>query len=174
MSYGEEIMYNHLKARGIEFHHDRNGFFPDRPRLRPDFFIPSLNLVIECDGGHHFDPKSEYFSARVRAGDLYRDAYCFNHRIHVARIPHVNHATKDHTAWIDRALAIAKENVLFLTVIGSDYYENPKALKRIPWPCEADEVDETWQEDELRVEMGQEELGDEEGTSDDESSDAAE
>lgn len=60
--------------------------------LRFDFYLPDINLVIECDGIQHFRPV-KYFGGlqrfdRQRANDQIKNTYCEENNIHLLRIPY--------------------------------------------------------------------------------------
>lgn len=64
--------------------------------LRLDFYIESLNLIIEADGLQHVDKNnpwySEYLSACDSAKDTYAEAKCIN----IVRIPYVRNVSDDY------------------------------------------------------------------------------
>jgi len=56
MSTGERKIMDILNHNNIEFIHEYAVDYANYKRLRFDFFIPSLNLLIEYDGEQHFYP----------------------------------------------------------------------------------------------------------------------
>lgn len=82
-----------LTAAAIPFQREkqfkdlRNGYY------RFDFYIPSLNIVIEVDGQQHFSynkyfhkKREDYLEARER--DRQKNSYCLAHHIKLYRIPY--------------------------------------------------------------------------------------
>ena len=69
-SKGEKQISKYLENKGIKFEKQKK--FQSLGRLRYDFFIPRLSLLIEYDGQQHFDPKnyfnqkSSFEKARIR------------------------------------------------------------------------------------------------------------
>ena len=60
--------------------------------LRPDFFLPNYNLVIEFDGIQHFEP-IEFFGGQEgfekrQQKDREKNEYCKNNNIDILRIPY--------------------------------------------------------------------------------------
>lgn len=61
-------------------------------KLRFDFFIPSYNIAIECDGIQHFKP-IEFFGgeerfSRTQSNDKIKDEYCLQNNITLVRFPY--------------------------------------------------------------------------------------
>lgn len=94
-SLGETFISNILTANKIKF--EREYSFADckgigNKRLRFDFYIPSVNILIEYDGIQHFEP-IEYFGGeehyiRQVANDKIKNQYCLDHNIQLIRIPY--------------------------------------------------------------------------------------
>lgn len=65
-----------------------------------DFYIPSLNLAIECDGGQHYD-EDNYFNKKNREtgrqtsmeSDKIKEQYCKDNNIKLIRIPYEKNVT---------------------------------------------------------------------------------
>lgn len=56
--------------------------------LRADFFVPSLNLMVEADGNQHRDSRGgQYPTEYIQANDRNKDAYAKKHGIRLVRIP---------------------------------------------------------------------------------------
>jgi very-short-patch-repair endonuclease len=89
-SIGEENIALLLRENNIDF--EREKTFKDLPRRRFDFYIPSLNRVIEFDGKQHFQPCSwnkteEDFDISITR-DEEKNIYCFKNSIEIIRIPY--------------------------------------------------------------------------------------
>lgn len=54
VSLPERLLSSYLRAKNIEF--EAQKVFPDLKNRRFDFFIPSLNMVVETHGEQHFSP----------------------------------------------------------------------------------------------------------------------
>ena len=123
-SKAEGIAARHLHGKlGLSVLYDTLGFFPDRPRLCPDFnLVASHNLLIEIDGDYHFQEDAE-----MAERDRYKDVYCHEHGIHLARIPCLTDRDRARLPErIDEAISIATGDKALLTVIGTTYYDNPR------------------------------------------------
>lgn len=57
-----------IKELGVAFEPQK--IFADLPQYRYDFFVPSWNTLIECDGIQHFDETSKFYKARTNAKDF--------------------------------------------------------------------------------------------------------
>lgn len=58
-----------------------------------DFYLPTLNTIIECDGAQHWRAQNSEWASRfklqeTRERDAYKDEYCATHGIKLVRIPH--------------------------------------------------------------------------------------
>ena len=89
-SIGEENIAHLLRENNVDF--EREKTFKDLPRRRFDFYIPSLNRVIEFDGKQHFQPCSwnkteEDFDISITR-DEEKNIYCFKNGIEIIRIPY--------------------------------------------------------------------------------------
>lgn len=98
-SKGEETIIKLLKDLQVKFIHDKSIWKPLN-NLRPDFFLPDYNLVIEFDGIQHFEPieifgGQEGFIKRQQK-DNEKNIYCENNNIDILRIPYweFNNITK--------------------------------------------------------------------------------
>ena len=57
-------------------------------RLRPDFFIESINLIIEFDGEQHFTLRWRgRKDTKIRENDLKKNEWCVENKVHLLRIP---------------------------------------------------------------------------------------
>lgn len=66
-----------------------------------DFYIPSLNTAIECDGAHHIDADNYFNRLSVKHGyinslesDVIKENYCKDNKITLIRIPYKKYITK--------------------------------------------------------------------------------
>lgn len=89
-SKGEECIKRTLNDLNIEFIYNR--YIWKDASLRPDFYLPFYNLVIEFDGKQHFEP-IEYFGGeegfkKRQTKDKEKNDYCKNHNIDILRIPY--------------------------------------------------------------------------------------
>lgn len=140
---GELMVQKCLDELGIQYHHDKTGFFETNKKMKPDFFIPHLNLIIEYDGQQHFQdsPMFRQKMSERRQIDEFKDSYCFNRRVHLARIPWTVPFGKIENV-VNEALQMCQGNHILLTACRSDYYANPKALPSILWPDSEDKMPE--------------------------------
>ena len=88
---GEDFIIKLLEELGIKFIHDESIWKPYN-NLRPDFFLPNYNLVIEFDGIQHFEP-IEFFGGQKgfekrKQKDREKNEYCKNNNIDILRIPY--------------------------------------------------------------------------------------
>ena len=75
---------NELTRRNIEFNQNTTPF-PWLGRLQLDFYIPSLNIAIECQGIQHFKPRQRFGGQKGYEIQIERDrrkaSLCRNHNI---------------------------------------------------------------------------------------------
>ena len=88
ISYPNKFMFNLLEQLNIEF---INEYSPEWiGRKRYDFYIPSMNLIIEMDGGlghgNRNHPKSKQTKEELIEIDKYKDKMAKEHGIEVIRI----------------------------------------------------------------------------------------
>ena len=88
---GEDFIIKLLEELGIKFIHDESIWKPYN-NLRPDFFLPNYNLVIEFDGIQHFEP-IDFFGGQKgfekrKQKDREKNEYCKNNNIDILRIPY--------------------------------------------------------------------------------------
>lgn len=76
MTYPEQITYDWLISNNIEFECQKMFIFDNKKRFA-DFFIKSLNLIIEVDG-EYWHKNAEY--------DNEKDNIAFQHGINTLRI----------------------------------------------------------------------------------------
>lgn len=88
-SKGEEKITRVLESKSIKFIHDENclDFLGE---LRPDFYLPDYNLIIEYDGEQHFKP-IEIFGGverfeKTQELDALKTQLCEEHNIKLIRI----------------------------------------------------------------------------------------
>ena len=87
---GERKIIKILDKLKLKYIHN-NSIWEDN-NLRPDFFLPDYNLVIEFDGIQHFEPV-EHFGGETnfkitQQRDLEKNKYCENNNINILRIPY--------------------------------------------------------------------------------------
>ena len=92
----EDFIDNYLRSQNIDFVREKR--FPDCKNIQGnntlpfDFYIESLNLIIEYDGEHHFRPIAywggqEKFEITKR-NDNIKNEYCKNSNIKLLRLPY--------------------------------------------------------------------------------------
>lgn len=94
-SHGETKIRLYLKNKSIEFKQQKR--FNDCRTTVPlpfDFYIPSMNTIIEYDGEGHFykvdfrGHDGEYTFNKTRENDKIKNDYCKAHNIKLIRIPY--------------------------------------------------------------------------------------
>jgi very-short-patch-repair endonuclease len=110
-SKGERAVRLALEAQGLAY--EKEWKLKDK-RNRFDFYVPSLNLAIEYDGGFHFQPRAgdmEKFKRHL-INDEIKDKYCEDNKISLFRISCFD---KEHTVeeWTHIGIALIRE---------ADYY----------------------------------------------------
>lgn len=95
MSHGELKIYNLLTQEGINFikeYHPKD--FNLFQNARYDFFIPSLNILIEYDGRQHYDMKycrwNEPFE-EIQKRDQLKNEWALNNGYTLIRIPYTHY-----------------------------------------------------------------------------------
>lgn len=99
MSLQEEKIANILKDLNIDFIQEKtfeDCINPDTKRkLRFDFYLPTLNLLIEYDGEQHFHYREEAFLQYTKKDfldtqkrDKIKNQYCIEKNIRLIRIPY--------------------------------------------------------------------------------------
>ena len=92
-SKGELMVMRILENHNINFVHDK-ACLPCLGDLRPDFYLPDYNLVIEYDGIQHFQP-SEGFGGEeafreTQARDQLKNKLCEENGIKILHIPYTS------------------------------------------------------------------------------------
>lgn len=89
-SGGEITIAKFLEENQIDY--QKEFIFPDLPRYRYDFFVPSFNMVLEFDGAQHFYPINFFGGQKgfeeQQKRDQVKNQYCLNHNITILRIPY--------------------------------------------------------------------------------------
>lgn len=95
LSKGEKGIEKYLKEKGIEYisqWSEHNCIY--KKRLRFDFYLPELNLVIEFQGKQHYEyipffhrTKKNYLNCQMR--DLRKKEYCKEHKINYLEISYL-------------------------------------------------------------------------------------
>jgi very-short-patch-repair endonuclease len=95
-SYNENLIVNFFEENNIIFESEKT--FKDlklKGKLRFDFYIPKLNLVVEFDGKQHFEPVrfrgiSEEVALEkfkhIQKTDKIKNEYCNANNINIVRI----------------------------------------------------------------------------------------
>ena len=87
---GERKIIKYLESNNISFIHDKNIW--NENDLRPDFYLPFYNLVIEFDGIQHFEPVEHFGGERnfkiTQKRDRDKNEYCKKNNINILRIPY--------------------------------------------------------------------------------------
>lgn len=94
-SIGEENIARLLRENNVTF--EREKVFADLTDRRFDFYIPSINRIIEFDGSQHFKScswfKDEADFEAAKARDQQKNNYCFINGIDLVRIPYTERDT---------------------------------------------------------------------------------
>ena len=90
---GEVAIYEWLKNKSIEFAQQKKfDDCKDKHRLPFDFYIPSMNTIIEYDGIQHYKPISQFGGdsalAYTQRHDSIKTKYCEDNEINLIRIPY--------------------------------------------------------------------------------------
>lgn len=93
MSSGEEMVFKVLVENGLKY--ERNAYFSDlcfngrNMMFFYDFYIKSLNLIIEYDGEYHYLPiRGQQKLAEQKRKDQIKNGYCKQKKIRLLRIPY--------------------------------------------------------------------------------------
>lgn len=92
MSSGEQRASKVLDNLNIDFIYNKPfpGMIGEKALLRPDFYIPELNLIIEIDGVQHYKEVSIWGGKealeRQQNSDKLKDDYCKKFNIDIIRI----------------------------------------------------------------------------------------
>lgn len=91
-SRGENKIKDFLENKGIVY--QRNYCFDDcvrKKKLRFDFYLSDLNIIVEYDGEHHFQ-ENKYFGdgnlEYIKHNDKIKNNYCKKNGIKLIRIPY--------------------------------------------------------------------------------------
>lgn len=64
-------------------------------KLRFDFFIPSINTLIECQGKQHYEYTGGFFDEeefkRLQIRDKQKEVYCQTNNIRLLKIPYYDY-----------------------------------------------------------------------------------
>lgn len=87
-SYEEKIMLI-LRAAAIKFQREKTFHDLRGGKYRYDFYIPSLNILIEVDGQYHFFPiRGQQELKAQKERDRRKNSYALAHGINLYRIPY--------------------------------------------------------------------------------------
>jgi very-short-patch-repair endonuclease len=115
MSNGEQIIASTLNALGIEYESEKSfDGCKYKKKLLFDFYIPSLNTLIEFDGIHHFEPTTftksqspeEYFRYTLKR-DSIKNKFAKENGFILIRIPYY---TKDIPKHLESQLSSMAKN----------------------------------------------------------------
>lgn len=116
-SKGHRAVRKYLQDRGIAFEEEYPAPGCNHKRqLWFDFYIPSLNIAIEFDGGQHFHPVSIYggeeaFETQVKI-DRIKSDYCIEEKMTQFRVNRVKKVKED----LDALLAGPRNVVMFIAI----------------------------------------------------------
>lgn len=79
ISYPEKLMMLILDYSNVEY--EREKIFDDAPKFRFDFYLPSLNTVIETNGEQHYEVIKGSWKSNTIANDKLKKEYCKNNEI---------------------------------------------------------------------------------------------
>lgn len=92
-SKGEELIIQLLQQSGIQFMREKTFSDLGKGLLRYDFFVPSMNTCVECDGEQHFHQVKRFQETRqdflkAQEHDRRKNSYCLANDIRLYRIPY--------------------------------------------------------------------------------------
>jgi len=92
-SHGERKLAKILKDNGIDFEHEKtfaNLLSEAGKKLRFDFYLPKLNILIEYDGVQHFEPVERFGGelgfTKTQKLDKIKNNFCQQNNIQLIRI----------------------------------------------------------------------------------------
>jgi very-short-patch-repair endonuclease len=91
ISYGERKILKYLESNNIEYKHQfKFDECKNVNKLIFDFYVPSLNTIIEFDGRQHFEP-IEFFGGledfeKLKVRDSIKNDFCEKNKINLLRI----------------------------------------------------------------------------------------
>lgn len=93
-SKGEAKISSYLRNNNISYKYN-SVCLPFLNKLRPDFYLPDYNLVIEYDGRQHFEA-IDYFGGKERLiqqqkEDALKTKLCEENDVTIIRIPYTNY-----------------------------------------------------------------------------------
>lgn len=117
LSKGNWTCRKYFKKRGISFVPEKS--YADLSyinRLRFDFYIPSLNCLVEFDGKQHFVPVEHFggiaaFKIQVEKDNM-KANYCMKNKIRLLRINNVSRVESD----LDKLLADTTISVMYIAI----------------------------------------------------------
>ena len=87
-SYEEQVALI-LKKEHIKFQREKTYSDLKHGRYRYDFYLPTINFLIEIDGQYHFFPiRGEQELKNQREHDRRKNSYALAHNIQLFRIPY--------------------------------------------------------------------------------------
>jgi hypothetical protein len=89
MSYPENYIKNFLESINISYIHGKGLKILTNPEtgypLKPDFYLPDYNLIIEYDGAQHFKPMYPDDFEYIQKLDKLKNDLCLLHNINIMR-----------------------------------------------------------------------------------------
>lgn len=64
--------------------------------LRLDFYIESLNIIVEADGTQHIDENNPWYTSYLKNCDAIKDSYAKDNGICMVRIPYTKNVTDNY------------------------------------------------------------------------------
>lgn len=88
----EAAVINILQAAAVRFEREKHFKDLHYGYYRFDFFIPNMNIIIECDGEQHFCYSKKFHKKREdflksQERDRRKNSYCLANNIKLYRIP---------------------------------------------------------------------------------------
>lgn len=122
-SKGERTIQSLLEENDVHYvmqHTFSSCKSPKGYKLRFDFFIPSMNLVIEYDGEHHFQPtfvrglhalsQAVQLHENTKINDDIKNLYVMNNNINMLRIPYYEKHNIAHILTINNVIIMETAN----------------------------------------------------------------
>jgi very-short-patch-repair endonuclease len=93
MSNFEESVIKILKKEKISFIREKTFQDLKKGLYRFDFYIPSINILIEVDGAQHYEFNKKFYKNRqdflkAKERDRIKNSYALSHNIKLYRIPY--------------------------------------------------------------------------------------
>ena len=93
MSKGEQLIKSILENENVRYQQEK--IFTDlrNGKMRFDFFLPELGILLEYDGEGHFQQIKKFYKNQqefnhAKQNDRYKNSYALSHGIPLYRIPY--------------------------------------------------------------------------------------